>query len=127
MENNSLTGPLSRSLWKVCKTFHILPEDLKKLTQFQLDWALVNIRKDEEEELKKLKDIFEILKPWLNLNLYTQEQKRKEEEKNKESNPVFEQELSKHGMSNEDIKKFNQDKIQINELEDEVMRELNGK
>jgi len=36
----------------------------------QLIWALNNIGKDEEHLNEKITDVFEILKPWLNNELY---------------------------------------------------------
>ena len=90
-----------------------------------MDWVLENIRKDDEDEFIKFKDIFDVLKPWLNLNLYSQEQKHLKTEAVDKSD--FERELMKHGMDEKEAKSIIKDKIQIDSIENELERELNGR
>lgn len=124
---SNLSGPSGRSLYKICKILHTRPYNLKNISSLELDWWIENIRKDEEEEFNKFKDMFEVLKPWLNTNLFAQEQKNKKQEQETTVNTHYEEELLKHGVPISEIQKINKGTIQIDTIENEIEREINGR
>lgn len=124
---SNLSGPSGRSLYKICKILHTRPCNLKNISSLELDWWIENIRKDEEEEFNKFKDMFEVLKPWLNTNLFAQEQKNKKQEQETTVNTHYEEELLKHGVPISEIQKINKGTIQIDTIENEIEREINGR
>lgn len=46
----------------------------------KLEWARLNDNKDEEDKFELIKVVYDLLKPWLNSELYTQEQKAKKQD-----------------------------------------------
>lgn len=76
------------------------PDKLKTIDPFILSWSLENIVKDDEEEFSKVKNILEAIKPWLNFELYKDEQKRlKKDTTVMTSKDTFNDELLKHGAT----------------------------
>lgn len=87
----------------------------------------MNIAKDDEEEFNKTKSIIDVLKPWLNNNLYWQEVESKN--KIKGTSKSFEDELLQHGASMEEVKALAQQNnvVDADPIEQEIEREINGR
>ena len=96
-------------IWKACKTFQKTPEELNKAfnyDDFLWNWTLSNINEDQSEDWKMVRDIFEALKPWLNIELW----KYNKPQQPTKFSSTFTEELKKKGAS-------------IKELEDIISRE----
>jgi hypothetical protein len=123
---SNLTNPTGRNLYKICKVLQVRPCELKNMDSFELDWWLENIQQDETEEFEKIKDIFEAIKPWLNYSLYKSEQETKKKVVTKSS--TFMDDLMKHGASVTEAKNITpKDTVNIDALEQEIEREINGR
>lgn len=86
----------------------------------------MNISKDEEEDFDRIKSIIDVLKPWLNYNLYNSEKESKD--KPKSVSQSFEDELLQHGATLDEIKSLaKSDTIKVDMLEQELEREINGR
>lgn len=48
-----------------------------------LDWVTEQIKKDREELTAYITSIFEAVQPWLNINMYSEIEQKKAQEKNK--------------------------------------------
>ena len=60
--------------------------------------------------------MFNVLKPWLNLQLYQAEQKEISKEKNTVTSESFQEEILKHGASADEV----------NKIESQIEKDLNG-
>jgi len=102
---------------------------LNQLTHIQIGWAFQNIIKDESEEVDKITHIIDILKPWLNFKLAQAEKENKS--KKEYFSEGFKQQLLSKGASLDEIKgmeqTFEKKPINIDSLESEIEREINGR
>ena len=89
---------------------------MKDFSDTQIEWLLSNIHQDDIEENERIKNVFDVLKPWLNLQLYQAEQKEKTQEKTTVTSDSFQEELRQHGASEDELKK----------IEAQVEKDLNG-
>ena len=93
----------------------------------QISWVLENIEQDNEEETSKITNVFEALKPWMNLQLYQEEYKQKTQKK--VINSSFDDELKKRGINPSDvlnIHSIKEDNSQIENIEKDIERDING-
>jgi len=79
----------SRNYWEVFKSVGpALTINLRdgKLNAFQRKWVLLNTIQDKQENVKLIENVFDILKPWLNLDLFA---KMQEVEENRRENVFY--------------------------------------
>lgn len=95
-------------IWTVCKVFGKTPKELDNEFGGEgilWEWALTNIRKDEEDKWRSVKDVFSALKPWLNYDLW-KANSTKPDTQSQDINTTFLDELKKSGASTEEIDKL---------------------
>lgn len=90
----------------------------------QISWVLENIEQDNEEESSKITNVFEALKPWMNLQLYQEEQKQKT--KKKVINSSFDDELKSRGINPSEVLNIKEDNLKIENIEKTIERDING-
>lgn len=78
-----MDGPIGRQLWLVYKQVgsKVFSELLKNPIAFS--WVSNQIDKDRKEHIDLITHIFDALKPWLNLDLYKDIQKKEKAAENK--------------------------------------------
>lgn len=116
--------PLSYMYFKICKVFNISIEELSKTPRYKIEWMLLNIIEEEKRRQEEFKMRFDMVKPFLNIELYNAEHKIKKEEKNKIVSDNFDDVLLKHmyePLSDQDSKKMSdlEKENKINEILDE--------
>ena len=67
------------------------------------DWAISNVIEDQKETSTMVKNIFDGLKPWLNLELWKHNKPKKEDDEIEEISDTFIDELAKRGAGAEEI------------------------
>lgn len=78
-----------------------------QLSQEQINWLLYNINKDKEEQYKIIENIVEILKYYINPEMYREEQKNKKEKQHKTSlDDNLKQEFKNKGLSDDQLKQL---------------------
>jgi len=69
-----ITTAESRNYWEVFKASRpelVLNLKNNKFNVFQRKWILLNTAKDKQDNVELINSIFDVLKPWLNLDLFT--------------------------------------------------------
>ena len=82
--------PESRGLWAIYKKSrpeHIMTID-EKLNAFQQRWIVVNVSLDNEDTARMVLEVFEVLKPWLDKELFA---KVREEEEHTRENVFYDE------------------------------------
>lgn len=78
-----------------------------QLSQEQINWLLYNINKDKEEQYKIIENVVEILKYYINPEMYREEQKNKKEKQHKTSlDDNLKEEFKNKGLSDEQLKQL---------------------
>lgn len=70
----------------------------------QVNWLLSNIKKDKEEELKLIEDILEILKFYINPEMYKKEQDLKKQDHRTTFDKELIDQLKEKGLTDDQLK-----------------------
>lgn len=78
-EINFKTNPELRIYWKLRRYFS--EEEIDNWSTEDWDWAVKNLHQDEEDKIDLIKNVFNFIKPYMNIDLYKAEKDIEEKEK----------------------------------------------
>lgn len=84
-------------------------KEILEMQQEQIEWLLYNINKDKEERVKEIEAILDVLKIYINPEMFNKEQKAKKDKEHKTVlDDVLKTQFKDKGLSDSELKKLEQ-------------------